>query len=188
MMRNTRNTYGEIAKLFHWLMALLLVGMYLVAYTMINLSKSNLSNSLYAFHKGTGLLLLALVALRLAWRFINVQPGLLQATSIWQRHVANWTIIALYLLMFVIPITGFFAATLSNHAITFYGLFTIPALANNHTVAKFFSKSHEIAAYLLILFFVLHVIAAFYHHLFLKDDVLIRMGLRFKNNNRMNTK
>ncbi len=94
----------------------------------------------------------------------------------------------LYILMLAMPITGFLSSTLANHAITFYGLFTILPLANNHTASRFFSKSHEIASYLLIMFFALHVIGAFYHHFFLKDDVLIRMRLRFKNNSRVNNK
>ncbi len=188
MMKNTRSTYGAVAKFFHWLMALLLIGMYLVAYTMINLSQSNFSDSLYAFHKATGLLLLGLVALRLVWRVFNVQPTWSPSISIWQRHAANWNIVGLYILMFVMPITGFLASTLANHAIRFYGLVTISPLATNHNASKFFSKSHEICAYLLLIFFALHVIGAFYHHFFLKDDVLIRMRLRFKNNSRVKNK
>ncbi|RDH40879.1 MAG: cytochrome b [Candidatus Aquirickettsiella gammari] len=188
MMKNTRNTYGQIAKCFHWLMAFLIIGMYLVAYMMINISPSHFRDSLYNFHKATGLLLLGLVALRLWWRVFNVQPTLPASISIWQRHAANWNIVGLYILMFAMPITGFLSSTLANHAITFYGLFTILPLANNHTASRFFSKSHEIASYLLIMFFALHVIGAFYHHFFLKDDVLIRMRLRFKNNSRVNNK
>lgn len=190
MMKNTRNTYGQVAKFFHWLMAFLLIGMYLVAYTMINLSPSNFRDSLYHFHRATGLLLLGLVALRLLWRFFNIQPALSPSIPIWQRHTATWNITGLYILMFAMPVTGFLASTWANHAIKFYGLVTISPLANNHSVSMFFSKGHEIFAYLLIIFFALHVIGAFYHHFFLKDDVLIRMRmrLRFKNNRRVNNK
>jgi cytochrome b561 len=188
MMKNTRNTYGELAKFFHWLMALLLIGMYLVAYTMINISKSNFSDSLYDLHKATGLLLLGLVVLRLLWRVFNLQPALPKSVPIWQHYAAKWNIIGLYLLMFAMPITGFLASTLANHPITFYGLFTILPLANNYTESEFFSKSHEILSYFLIIFFALHVIGAFYHHFFLKNNVLIRMRLRFKPNSRVNNK
>ncbi len=188
MMKNTRNTYGQIAKCFHWLMAILLIGMYLVAYMMINSSPSNFRDSLYNLHKSTGLLLLSLVALRLLWRFFNIQPALLKSTPVWQRYVANLNIGGLYILMLAMPIMGFLASTLGNHAITFYGLFTISALANNDAASEFFSKSHQILSYCLIIFFALHVISAFYHHFFLKDDVLIRMSLRFKNNSRVNNK
>ena len=82
MMKNTRNTYGQIAKCFHWLMAFLIIGMYLVAYMMINISPSHFRDSLYNLHKATGLLLLGLVALRLWWRVFYVQPTLPASISI----------------------------------------------------------------------------------------------------------
>lgn len=188
MMKNTRNTYGELAKFFHWLMALLLIGMYLVAYTMRNISSSNCRDALYDLHRATGLFLLALVALRLAWRFFNLQPALPQSTPIWQLYAAKWNIIGLYLFMFAMPITGFLASTLANHSITFYGLITISPLTHNPSGSEFFSKTHQILSYFLILFFALHVIGAFYHHFILKNNVLIRMRLRFKPNSRVNNK
>ena len=176
MMKNTLASYGHIAKFFHWLMAILFIGMFTVAYIMINMSKSDFRNSLYGLHKATGILLFSLVSLRLAWRLINSKPALPKTTSVWQRNVAKCNIAALYLLMFLMPMTGFLTSTLGGHDITFYGIFTISPLAHNSATSEFYSNAHEILSYMLIATFILHVMGAVYHHYFLKDNVLIACG------------
>lgn len=163
MFKNTATVYGIIAKFFHWLMAALIIVMFIIAYTMINISASRFSDILFNLHRATGLLIFGLLILRLAWRFINKTPKLPPSIPLWQRQLAKFNITALYLLMLAMPLTGFFMSTLSNHAISFYGIFTVPPLADNQLVSKFFAKAHEILAYLLIASFILHVIGAFYH-------------------------
>ena len=72
MLKNTVAVYGVIAKFFHWFMAALIIGMFMLAYTMINIPASHFSDRLYSLHKATGLFLFGLVILRLLWRFINM--------------------------------------------------------------------------------------------------------------------
>jgi cytochrome b561 len=163
MLKNTAAVYGTIAKFFHWLMAVLIIGMFMVAFTMINIPASHFSDSLFSLHKATGLLLFGLLILRLAWRFINKTPKLPPSIPLWQRQLAKFNITALFLLMLTMPLTGFFMSTFGDHAVSFYGIFTVPPLADNQLVSKFFAKAHEILAYLLIASFTLHVIGAFFH-------------------------
>lgn len=174
MLKNTIAGYGQVAKLFHWLMAALFVGMYIVAYIMINISRSDFSLSLYALHKATGLLLLTLVLLRLLWRLSNIQPDMTHVPK-WQHWAARGNIFGLYILMLVMPITGILTSTLGGHDISFYGIFTISALGNNKDASTFFGQAHELFSYLLIACFVLHVLAALYHHYFLKDNIFKRI-------------
>ena len=180
MLKNTMTSYGALAKSLHWLMAVLFLGMFTVAYIMINLGKSDFRYSLYDLHKATGLLLFALVSIRLMWRLVNVEPPLPRTMPLWQRRAAHLNIILLYVLMFVMPITGFLTSTLGGHDVTFYHLFTISALADNKEASEFFSYAHEIFSILLIVSFTLHVTAALYHHYFLKDNVLRRMAFNAK--------
>lgn len=177
MLKNTPTTYGVLAKFFHWLMAGLIIGMFMVAYTMINIPSSHFSDFLYRLHKATGLLLFSLVILRLLWRFINIEPKLPPSIPHWQRQLAQLNIVALYVLMLAMPLTGFLMSTLGNHTISFYGIFTVSPLANNPVASNFFGQAHKILAYLLIASFTLHVIGAFYH------PVLPRMWSFSKKNN-----
>ncbi|OIZ94967.1 hypothetical protein A1D18_02360 [Candidatus Rickettsiella isopodorum] len=163
MLKNTVAVYGVIAKFFHWFMAALIIGMFMLAYTMINIPASHFSDRLYSLHKATGLFLFGLVILRLLWRFINIEPKLPRSVPLWQRQLAKLNIIALYLLMLAMPLTGFLMSTFGNHIISFYGIFTVSPLADNPLVSNFFAKAHQILSYLLIAAFTLHVIGAFYH-------------------------
>ena len=177
MLKNTLTSYGFIAKSFHWLMALLLICMFCIAYVMINMSDSDFKFSIYDIHKATGLLLFGLVILRLTWRFINVQP-VLSGIAKWQHFLAKSNLLVLYVLMFLMPITGFFMSTIGGHEITFYGLFTIQPLAHNKDISSIFAEAHTWVSYLLIGVFSLHVIGALYHHFILKDNVLRRIWVK----------
>lgn len=183
MLKNTSTNYGGLAKFFHWFMACLFIGMFIIAYIMINISKTEFRDNLYLIHKSTGLLLFCLVALRLTWRLVNAQPELPSFVPAWQRYSAKVNIFILYFIMFAFPITGFLTSTLGNHIVSFFGLFIIQPLANNKAASELFSKAHEIFAYLLMVTFSLHLLAAFYHHYFLKDDVLRKIWLRPKKQN-----
>src|ERR1700733_3355010 len=156
MLKNTSSTYGVIAKSFHWVMALLFVGMFIVAYIMINIPKSDFRNSLYDLHKATGILLFLLVALRYSWRMINIQPTLAKSIAYWQRQAAKWNIIMLYFLMFIMPVPGFLTSTLGGHDISIYHMLVISPLAHDKAMSTFFSQAHEILSYLLITVFTLH--------------------------------
>jgi cytochrome b561 len=180
MLKNTRTKYGMIAKILHWGMALLFFGMFPLGYIMEGLADADFKFSLFDLHKATGLVLFSLVALRLCWRFISDQPGLDQSVPLWQRRAASGNIIFLYLLMVAMPVSGFFMSTLGGHDISFYGLFTVAALAHDKAASGFFAYIHEYVSYAMIAAFILHLLGALYHHYVLKDNVLKRMVADFK--------
>jgi len=175
MIKNTINEYGLVAKCLHWLIALLLICMFLVAYTMINIPRSEFQFTLFYLHKATGLLILGLITLRLVWRLINVQPPLPPTVPQWQHVLSRSIFILLYILVFAMPLSGFLMSTLGGHTVSFYSLFVIPAFDENKALSSFFAETHNILSYILIAAFVLHVLGALYHHYFLKDKVLSRM-------------
>lgn len=171
MIKNTIHSYGQPAKFFHWIMALLFLGMFSVGYIMTNTSKSSLIYSLYDLHKATGLVLFNLVALRLIWRFINVQPAPPKLPA-WQLFAAKSIVFILYFCMIAMPITGFLTSTLGGHDISFYTLFNIAPLAHNKDWSEFFSDAHDYLSYTMLVAFIIHMTAAFYHHYVLNDEVL----------------
>jgi cytochrome b561 len=176
MLKNTSTTYGSVTKFFHWLMVILLISMFIFGYTMTSMN-TDTKYSLYDIHKATGLLLFALVTLRLSWRWINPQPPLPNTVARWQKVIAKLTIGLLYLCMFFMPITGYLTSTLGNHDISFYGLFVLSPLANNHQASEFFAGAHEWVSYLLIFAFSMHILGTLYHHFMLKDAVAERMAI-----------
>ena len=175
MLTNSPTHYGYITRLIHWLMAALFIAMFIIAYIMTNIPKSDFRMSLYDLHKSTGLLLLGLLMIRMTWRYFNIKPDAIHSLPWWQKFTAQMTLVLLYALMLVMPFSGFLTSTLGGHDITIYGILTILPLGHNAAQSAFFAEAHEILSYLLIGFFVLHVLGVLYHHYIMKDATLRRM-------------
>lgn len=129
----------------------------------------SLKNTVYFFHKSTGVLLLFLVIGRLLWRFMNPQPSS-QGTLL-----AKLDFLALYIFMLGMPLSGYFMSSLKGYDVPFYGVFTMPMLPHNLDGASFFWKTHIWMSYFMGAFIILHVIAALYHHFIRKDGIFKRM-------------
>lgn len=182
MLKNTLTTYGSVAKFLHWIIALFLIGLVIAGYVMTHFVKSDLKYSIYDLHKATGLLVFGLVAFRLLWRLINPEPRLFPMPA-WQKWLVKLTIVLLYALMFLMPISGFLTSMFGGYPVTFYHLFTLSPFAVNHSYSDFFATLHSVFAYTLVAVFILHVAGAWYHHLILKDETLRRMWIRAKQKN-----
>src|SRR5215510_13946174 len=106
MIRNTADTWGGIARLFHWLMAMLILVQVVLGWVAVSLRLSPLKLNLFVWHKSIGIVILALALARILWRVTNVTPGLPEGTPAWERHAARWNHVLLYLVLIVMPITG----------------------------------------------------------------------------------
>ena len=86
-----------------------------------------------------------------------------------------------YLLMILLPICGYVAVSGKGLPIALLGLADIPPLPVSNEVAKVFKELHETLGNVLIAFVALHVAAALFHALVLKDKVLHSMVGRANN-------
>jgi cytochrome b561 len=175
MIKNNTSTYGSVSKIIHWAMAILFLMMFIIAYTMTNISPSETRANLYDVHKATGLLLFAILSVRFFWRLINQNPKLPNSLPNGQKFLAKWNIIGLYAVMFIMPITGFLTSTLGGHDVSFYWIFKISAFTQNKPVSEFFALAHKILSYIMIFLVSVHLLAALHHYYFRKDNVLQRM-------------
>jgi cytochrome b561 len=174
--RNTRNSYGSIAKAFHWLIAFMIIGMISVGVIMTEMLPSPEKFQLYGYHKATGVIVFFLVLLRLLWRLINTNPALPKTLTPWHKRVAKLSPIALYALIIIMPISGFIMSDAGGHPISMFGLFTLPDLIEkNADLSKAAQLVHYYAAFILSGLIVSHVLAALYHHYILRNVILVRM-------------
>jgi cytochrome b561 len=174
-MKNTATSYGWPAKAFHWLIGLTIIGLLGVGLWMEDLEPP-FKYEIYGLHKATGIVVLALAALRLAWKGINPSVLLPEGLSRAKQLLAKVTHILLYVGMFAMPISGWAMSNAAGHSVSIYGLFTIPALVEkNKMIAGIAHEAHELIGYGLMALIGLHVLAAIYHHVILKDNVLKRM-------------
>src|SRR3979490_1420837 len=76
MLRNASDSWGAPAKLFHWVMAALILAQIALGLMAANWRVSPTKIELFFWHKSTGMLILALVGLRILWRLANPTPEL----------------------------------------------------------------------------------------------------------------
>ena len=173
---NDSDTYGQLARTFHWAIAGLLLLQIPLAFYMVDLPLGPDKLSKYATHKSLGLLLFTVTALRLAWRLTHPAPALSAGIARWQRAVARITQFLLYALMFLMPLTGLLRSQAANFPVSFFGLFTMPTIVGvNVEFSKGMSAAHEMQGTILLVLISAHALAALYHHFLRHDDVLRSM-------------
>lgn len=181
-LRNTERGYGAVAKLFHWTIALLVIGMLVLGYIMVEVVRPFSSDqiTLLQWHKAIGVTILGLVVVRLLWRWVNRTPALPESISALERAGAKLTHWGFYILLIAMPVTGLliqasfeYRDQFSPWIIEWFPILkAVPVDEDLHEVLK---EVHETIAWVIVGVLALHVAAALRHHLFKKDDVLKRM-------------
>ncbi len=175
-LKNTDQRWGAVSQLLHWTVVVLIVGLATVGLLMTEMPNTPRKIEIYALHKSFGLTVLALATVRLAWRLYAGAPAPVPGTPRWQARVASVTHALLYGLLFAMPLTGWLFNSAAGYPLQFFGLFNLPALADRNEALREIALSlHEAGFWVLLALVVLHVGAAFYHHLFLDDATLRRM-------------
>lgn len=174
--KNTTSRYGSLSISIHWLMLLLFIAVYASIELRVLYEKgSDPREALKAWHFMLGLLVFALVWLRIAARLSGPTPNIQPALGKVQQLSAKLLHLALYMLMIGMPLTGWLVLSASGKVIPFFGL-ELPALiGENKDLAKQIKEVHEFVGNTGYFLLGLHVIAALYHHYIKRDDTLTRM-------------
>ena len=169
--------YGAVTKLTHWVMFFLIAAQFIVAWVMPPIERGTKPEFWINLHLSLGALLLLLIAFRLAWRVTQDIPPPPGDTPLWQRWSARLTHATLYVLLVVLPLTGWAAASVRGWRVTLFGLFDLPALLPRGTKLGFQAGDvhADILSWVLLAVIGLHVGAALYHRFIKRDNVLQRM-------------
>ena len=172
---DSQNRYNPVSKGFHWVSALIVLGLLPLGYFMTSLEFSTFKLDLYAWHKSFGTLLLILVALRILWRLRKGTPPHLDAHTRWEVVLAKIVHILLYFGLIGMPVTGWLMTSFGQFPHAFFGLNIPPITPKNEDLYHLMGDLHEMCSYALIGAIVLHAAGAFKHHLIDKDITLLRM-------------
>ncbi len=174
-----RSRYSTVAIVLHWTIAVLLIGNLTVGllFDTIEDADKSLFYSLIDLHKATGITILALVVVRLAWRLMNPPPPLPAHMTRAERVLARLSHWGFYGLMLALPLSGWamVSASAKRFPIQWYGLFDVPFLS----VPKGWNYGgmHWFLGWLGLAMIVLHVAAALKHQYMDRDDIFARMSL-----------
>ncbi len=129
----------------------------------------------YNLHKSLGVLVLALIIIRIINRFTHKAPALPSAMNQFEKFAAHSLHAFLYVLMIIVPLSGYLMSNFFGYPAMFFG-FEMPFLVTtNFDSGKIFAEIHEISAFTLIGAVGLHILAAVKH--FICDKKMIKRML-----------
>lgn len=165
--------YDGVAKTLHWLTVGLVAAQYAVGWAMPEIGAARRPDQLLYIHMSIGIGILAITAVRLAWRLARGTPHSPYVAA-WERRAVTIVQVVLYLLLFLMPLSGWADASSRGLTLTVFGTMSLPS-PELPGGTLLFGTIHRVAAYGLLGVIGLHIAAAFYHHLVLRDGVLSRM-------------
>ena len=174
--RNTQDTWGAVARGFHWLIAMLVLAQFVIGTVAEEMKLTPAKLDLFVWHKSIGVTILLLAVLRLAWRFGNPPPAPPAGTPGWERKLAGLAHWLLYALIFAVPLSGWWVSDASR--VPFKAFFLVPMpdfIATDRALQEAAAEVHETLMMALLVVVILHIGAALRHHFLLRDDVLRRM-------------
>ena len=168
--------YTAIAKLFHWGMALLIAGLVVIGFVMTDMELSPEKLQYYSWHKWVGVSVFMLVWLRLLWRVMNPPPAYPDSMSPWMQRLAHAGHAMLYILMVIIPLSGWLLSSAKGVQTVWFGVLPLPDLIEkDKELGHLLREVHETLNYCMLFLLAGHIAAALKHHWINRDDILKRM-------------
>lgn len=168
--------YSGLAKLLHWLVAACVLIMIPAGLVMANIGPGDLQNVLYTIHRSLGVLVLALMIIRLLNRLIAGAPPPEPTLTAMQRAVSHVVHMALYVLLIAQALIGWVATSAFGATISFFGLFNVPNLVGkDDALSGTLFAAHLWIGLLIAALVLMHIAAALYHGIIRRDGVLQRM-------------
>lgn len=167
--------YGDVPKVLHWLVAAILVGQFALGWLMPETRRGMQPGLPMHTHISIGIVVLALIVVRLAWRLAHRVPPEPELPG-WQRNASSAVHWLLYLLVLVTTLSGWFYVSARGWSLTFFGLLPLPALVTQGSpVGRALGGIHESVVWVLLGLVAMHVLAALVHVFVYRDRVMRRM-------------
>src|SRR5947207_8479295 len=169
--------YDPVARALHWLVAGLAVIVVALGWAIPGSPRESGSGEvLLTLHRSFGLLIIAIILFRGWWRLSHAPPPLpssLMRLEVWTAHSTH---LLLYVFFVVLPLSGYITAATAGHAVSFFGIFSVPPLiAENPRLSQIANGIHLAGPFLVYALVGAHVAAALVHGLIRRDGVFERM-------------
>jgi cytochrome b561 len=162
---NETNRYGQVSRMLHWMTAILFIFLIPTGIFSSMIPEGTWYRTQYSVvHKTIGLIVFGLFIARIIWNKKSKRPELDNSLKPKERKMAHIAHIALYLLMFFIPITGYIMTSLHGYSSWFF-IWELKPFLSESEAYKFWGFLHK---YLLqyLIYFILgsHILGALKHH------------------------
>ena len=175
-LRDTPRRWGSLTRLLHWSVAALILTLIALGWLAHLAPLSPAKITLFYWHKSLGMLALALVLIRLGWRAGNRAPPLPSDLPAWEPLVARATHVFLYILIVLMPVSGWLINSAAGIPFKIFWVLPLPAIAPvSETLEHAFELVHLATFWALAVVLLGHVAAALRHHFLLRNGILLRM-------------
>ena len=175
ILEDVSEHYSGAAIALHWLTAALIVANLSLGLSMVALPISPRKLQWFLVHKWIGITVFLVTCARLAWRWYRPVPPPV-AMPDWQRRSAATAHALLYVLLLVIPISGWVYSSATGVQVVYLGLVPLPDLVpKDKELAAVLRTTHVTLNFALFTLLCVHVAAALKHHFGDRDAVLARM-------------
>lgn len=173
--KNTPHSYGAISQLFHWSLALSIIGLFAMGLWMTDLGYyDDWYHRAPDLHKGIGVFVLLVWLGKMLWIAVNSDVKH-EELNRWEIIAAKTTQIFMQVLLLTIILSGYLMSTVDGRSISVFGLFEIPSLLQQQGLENLSGWIHEFFTYALIGLASGHAFIALLHHFVHKDNVLRSM-------------
>jgi cytochrome b561 len=170
--------FSSFAVSVHWGSVLVLALVAALGFYMMSIEDDPGAGWYFAQHKSWGLVFALLLVARLAWRLFNRPAPFPLKMPRWQEWLASGTQLLLYVLMVLMPLTGYLGASYSEHGVQLFGT-NLPVWAvANHDTAEWFLDIHSAMIWMLVTLVAIHVAGALKHLLLDRDGTFTRMWFK----------
>ncbi len=163
------NKYHGWLRTIHWLMFVLFAVIFVFGVVMTEFKECCEPWGMYDFHKATGVLVFLLVLIRLVVRKKTTIPPHPDYVTQIQHYIAQSVVHLLYLLMIIVPISGYALSNVHGHHVSFYGLELPMLFPESPEWEGITSSLHYYFTYSFLGIFALHMIGVIKHHIDNKD-------------------
>lgn len=169
--------YTRTAILLHWLIALLIIGGFILGLIMTDIPGFTMAKlKYYSWHKWIGVTVFMLAIVRVAWRSTHTPPPTQALMPAWQEKAAHVTHWLLYFLIFAVPLSGYFYSLAAGIQVVYFGVIPLPVLIDkNDAIKDTLQLVHVSLNYTMAGLVGIHSLAALKHQFFDRDGTLARM-------------
>lgn len=173
--------YSSIQKMLHWVIALFVLILISLGLWMTSRATANLwdalTNTLYAWHKAIGFLVLWVMLIRLLIKLRHTTPPYPDSLSVHLILTAKIVHGLMYVLLIAVPILGWAGVTAYPALITIggYNLPAFPFIPQSEALAKQIFNLHGLLAMTLGMLALGHIAAALKHLVIDRDRIFQRM-------------
>lgn len=173
-MSSDRTHFTRTARWLHWSMAAMILAMLFIGVAMV--TSLELRPWLLDLHRPLGLLVLLLAFVRLWHRRRNPPPALPASLPPLQARLARASHVALYILMFAMPLLGWAMSSAGGYVVSLPFGFALPPLAPRHpAIYTVLRGAHGVLGYAFFAIVLVHVAGALHHAWVRRDGVFEAM-------------